>query len=65
MKKFVMVLVVLIVSTFGSPFASVAFAREKAEKTVTECVCPDGHHCPNGNHNGHHKNARGECVADD
>lgn len=61
MRKFVLVLVVLIISTFGSPFASVAFAKEKAEQTVTECTCPDGHHCPKGNHKGHHKHMKGDC----
>jgi len=63
MRKLALVLIVLIVSSLGSPFVSSAFAREKTDKAKIERKCPDGNHfghCNDqGKHKGHHKG--GEC----
>ncbi|MFA5801322.1 MAG: hypothetical protein WC911_02485 [Thermoleophilia bacterium] len=40
MRKFAVILIVLIVSSLGSPFASAAFAKEKPASEATVCVCP-------------------------
>lgn len=63
MRKSALVLIVLIVSSLGSPFVTSAFAKDKTDEVTIECKCPPGNHnghCnDNGIHKGHHKN--GEC----
>ncbi|MHB8792007.1 MAG: hypothetical protein ACYC6O_01515 [Thermoleophilia bacterium] len=63
MRKLTLVLIVLLVSSLGSPFVSSAFAKDKTDEVTIECKCPDGNHyghCNDkGKHKGHHKN--GDC----